>query len=230
MLCEDYFGILKFIRDRYHFIKRIINYKAGSVTVVADKLKVVDNEKLRTLFFIPNQDFIQVNFSRGNVATANSDISLFNSRLDILLSIHKEAISFYRSKVDAYNSYKHGLKLCLNGLGQGLSPEALNERKVSLSGNVFTLDNRKPNLPRLIISNIGNSAIRNNAVELLHDQNLLHLGLLHEVHIDQLVEISRKIATATTVLVANRTALIADAGKSTIKGHLEKYSFRKFGA
>ncbi len=233
MLCEDYFGILKFIRDRYDFIKRIVNYKAGSVTAIADKLKIVDNEKLRMLFFIPNQEFVQNSFLQDN-----SDINLFNSRLEMLLSGHNEAVSFYHSKVDAYNSYKHGLKLCLNGLGQDLNPETLNERKASLSGNVFKFDNKPKPTNGLMIPGMGNRAIRNNAAELLEDRNLLHLGLLYGVHIDQLIEIGRNILIAINILVDNRIALINSAGKSTIEvclpsGNTERltkvsYQFKDF--
>lgn len=217
MLCEDYFGILKFIRDRHYFVKRIVNYKAGSVAGVANKLKTISNDQVRRLFFIPDHEFVQINFTRGNVATANSDIKLFNSRLQMLLSSHNEAIRFYHSKIDAYNSYKHGLKLCLNGFGQGISEDALEERKKSLSAGVFKFENKNTNISGMILPNIANRAIRNNTLELFKDRNLLHFALLHEVHIDSLITMAKNIMSAITVLVANRTSLISDEGMSQIE-------------
>lgn len=217
MLCEDYFGILKLIRERHYFVKRIVTYRAGTITAIVDKLKKLNGSKLRTLFFIPDAGFIETNFARGNAATANSEIKTFNQRLQMLQDANNEAVSFYESNIDTYNLYKHGLKLCLNGLGQGLSAETIEERKNDLSADIWKFDNKNQRLTGMVIPNIGPIAIRNNAAELLKERNLLHLGIMNHMHIDHLIYIAKKILNAITILVANRTALINRKNSSHIE-------------
>lgn len=212
MLCEDYFGLLKFVREKMFFVKKMVSYSAGKVLQLNKSLAAADEATIRKLFFIPNAQLVEQSFARHNVGTANQSIKSFNRQLSILVDHHRYTIETYRKYSEAHNQYKHGLKLALNGFGGKIDPKALEQKKNELSSSIFIFENKHlreaAKKGGLMVPDIGIPEIRNNLKELSEERNLLRLELVHNVDIEWLIQTAKNIVVLTTILVSNRMEII----------------------
>ncbi|AJE98969.1 hypothetical protein [Pandoraea apista] len=221
MYCEDYLGLLKFIREKLYFVKHTVSYSAGSVVKIASRLRRLSREQTECLFFLPPISSVEVSFARQDVGAARSLIRQYSDGVERLISKHESAVRFYERHRDAHSQYKHGLKLCLNGLGGKLSEVELQRRRSETSGSVFILQNKTAmgaaGAGGIMLPDISVDAIRRNIPTLFDDRNLLHLETLYSVDIDELISIGKDICQLLNALVRNRVALIENEGLDRIE-------------
>lgn len=221
MYCEDYLSLLKFIREKLYFVKHTVSYSAGSVVNIASRLRKLSRQQTERLFFLPPISTVEVCFSRQDVGTAHSLTRQYLQGMDRLMSKHEFAVRFYERYRDAHSQYKHGLKLCLNGLGGKLSEEELQRRQRETSGSVFMLQNKTAigaaGAGGVILPDIAADAIRRNILTLFEDRNLLHLEPLYTIDIDELISIGKDVCQLLNTLVRNRVALIENEGSDRIE-------------
>jgi hypothetical protein len=221
MYCEDYLGLLKFIREKLYFVKNTVSYSAGSVVNIASRLRSLSREQTERLFFLPSMAFVEAGFNHQDSDTAYSSIQQYSQGVERLISKHQSAVCFYERYRDAHSQYKHGLKLCLNGMGGKLNENELQRRKSETSGSVFMLQNRTAmdaaDKGSLMLPDISVESISKNFRTLFDERNLLHLETLYSVDIDELVAIGKGICQLLNTLVGNRVALIENEGKGRIE-------------
>lgn len=221
MYCEDYLGLLKFIREKLYFVKRTVSYSAGSVVNIAGRLRTLSREQTECLFFLPPVATVEVSFARQDASTAHSLIQQYSQGVERIISKHESAVRFYERYRDAHSQYKHGLKLCLNGLGGKLREEELQRRRSETSGSVFILQNKMPmeaaGAGGVMLPDISVDAIQQNIRTLFDDRNLLHLETLYSVDIDELISIGKDICQLLNTVVQNRIALIDNEGRDQIE-------------
>lgn len=219
MYCEDYLSLLKFIREKLFFVKHTVSYSAGIVSNIASKLRAINHSQASRLFLLPSKDIIQISFARNNAGTAHSAIKTFSDGIDRLITIHESTIRFFERHRDHHIQYKHGLKLCLNGLGGKLADDEFMRRKQEYSGTVFVLQNKLAQEAYksggIMIPDISHSHIRNNLTTMFAERNLLHLEAL-DINIDHLIETAKGISRMLNIIVANRISLIDHASSKRI--------------
>ncbi|MBX3647945.1 MAG: hypothetical protein KIT42_15020 [Rhodocyclaceae bacterium] len=224
MYCEDYLSLLKFIREKHFFVKHTVSYTAGIVANIASRLRTISREQAERLFFLPPSEIVQTSFARTNAGTAYSSIQQFSEGIDRLIEKHQTTVRFFEQHRDAHAQYKHGLKLCLNGLGGELADEELQRRKREFSGSVFVLQNKPAKEAAraggVMIPDISVGPIRKNLAALFEERNLLHLETLYVVDIDGLIQMAKGISQLLNVLVANRIALIDNQSLHKIEADL----------
>ncbi len=220
MYCEDYLGLLKFIREKFYFVKRTVSYSAGSVVNIASRLRTVSREQTERLFFLPPIATVEASFARQDASTTQSSTQEYLQGVDRLISKHESAVSLYERYRDAHSQYKHGLKLCLNGFGGKLREEEVQRRRSETSGSVFILQNKMPmeaaGAGSVMLPDISADAIRRNIRTLFDERNLLHLETLYTVDIDELISIGKDICQLLNSLIHNRIALIENEDKDRI--------------
>ncbi len=222
MLCEDYFSLLRFIREPLRFVKKAISYSAGSVTNLPKKLREPDAEMLRKIFFIPGDDICTAVFAHHDLGNAHTNMQVLQAQLESLKGLHHSAITFYDKHSDFHIQYKHGLKLALRGLhGSQLPAEEVARRKQELSVPLFAFENKPTNQlgygSAMMIPDIGFEPIRKNLGLLHEDLNLLHLQFLHDVNINECIELGKKIVLLIQVLIDNRMSLVNNRGTRQLR-------------
>ncbi|HEX8963735.1 MAG TPA: hypothetical protein VF801_12100, partial [Rhodocyclaceae bacterium] len=212
MYCEDYLSLLKFVREKLYFVKNTVSYQAGIVTNIASRLRTVSREQAERLFFLPPLEMVQVCFARANAGTAYSSVQGFTEGVNRLIDLHQATVRFYEQHRDAHTQYKHGLKLCLAGLGGKPGDDELQRRRREFSGSVFMLQNKlaKEAAKRggIIIPDISCDPIRKNVETLFNERNLLHLEAVYAVDIDGLIEMAKGVSHLMNALIRNRIAMI----------------------
>jgi hypothetical protein len=215
MLCEDYFGLLRFIRESHLFIKKALAYAAGTVTAKSRMLGELSRDDARRLFFIPTEELISAVFAI-DPATRDEKVSALTAKVDHLRVLHRTATTFFEQHKDFHVQYKHGLKLCINGLHLSLPDAEVARRKQELSAPLFAFESKPlfsqgyrsaPFIPAFADPRIGP-----HAATLLQDLNLLHIEFLDNVDIDDLVSKAKHIVILMDILIRNRLALIEHAG------------------
>ncbi|AXA78100.1 hypothetical protein ACOTC8_10120 [Achromobacter xylosoxidans] len=221
MYCEDYLGLLKFIREKLYFVKHTVSYSAGSIVNIASRLRQLSREQTERLFFLPPISTVAVSLARQDVDAMHSSLQQYSEGVKRLISKHESAVRFYERYRDAHSQYKHGLKLCLNGLGGKLSEEELRRRRSETSGSVFILQNKTSmgaaHAGSVMLPDISVDVIRRNIQTLFDDRNLLHLETLYSIDIDELISIGKDICQLLSTLVRNRVALIENKDRDWIE-------------
>lgn len=222
MLCEDYFVILRYIRETREFVKKAVYYRAGEVTALPPNLEKPNDETLRRMFFVPVGSLIETSLARSSVATANGELRDIDNMLKEMDADHRSIVLFHRGHSYFQGQYKHGLKLALNGLGGNgpMKPEELARRKSEFKGPLWYFENRDQSRALesggLMVPDITNAALRNGLAYLAQTNNMLRLGYLRLADIDYLIATARHIVGLISTMVNNRVQLIQNARENKI--------------
>ncbi|MCX5542589.1 hypothetical protein M3A49_24335 [Paraburkholderia sp. CNPSo 3076] len=221
MLCEDYFSLLRFLREPLRFVKKAIAYSAGSVTTLSKSLREPNAGALRKLFFLPSADVCGSFFANHDLSTAHTNALTLDAQVQSLKSLHHDAIAFYDKHSDFHVQYKHGLKLALHGL-HGVLPEAeIGRRKQELSAPLFAFENKPVSQlgygSSMFLPNIKFEPLTKHLGALHEDLNLLHIQFLDNVDIDQCIGLGKKIVQLLNVLIENRLSLVTNNGTRRLR-------------
>ncbi|CAN7472501.1 hypothetical protein [Paraburkholderia hospita] len=221
MLCEDYFALLRFIREPLYFVKRAVNYKAGSVTTLSKALRHPTDDMLRRMFFIPSPKIMTSVFAEHSLASANENINALAGQLNYLRELHDSAMGFHEKHKDFHVQYKHGLKLALSGLHESLPDAEIDRRKREFSAPLFAFENKPMSElgyeSAMFIPGFGYPSIGNNLGKLHGDLNLLHIQFLHDVDIDNWISLARKVVKLINFLISNRLSIIDNEGVRKVR-------------
>ncbi|MEX3923082.1 hypothetical protein AB4Y36_03535 [Paraburkholderia sp. BR10936] len=221
MLCEDYFGLLRFTREPFFFVKKTISYSAGRITTLPKSLSDPTDESLHKLFFIPTSDITTAIFANADLATANASVEMLREQIGFLQRSHRIAVDFYQKHKDFHVQYKHGLKLALYGLHGSIPPEEVERRKKELSAPLFSFENKPVDQlgsgSAMFIPDIRFAPVRNNIGRLHKDLDLLHIQFLYDIDINELIAIAKRIVKLNNILISNRMSLIENEHRDRLR-------------
>lgn len=215
MLCEDYFCLLRYIRETRYFVKKAIYYSAGEVTKLPNQVEKPTIEMLRKMFFIPGEKFIESSFARANLATANSELNEVDRLLKEMEANHRSTVLFHRNHSYIQGQYKHGLKLVLHEQSGSMKKEELARRKTEFKGPLWYFENkdqeRMLDYGATMIPDFSSQGFRKNFAHLAATRNMLRIGLLRNIDIDYLIAVARNTIGLVSALINNRLSLIDNA-------------------
>ncbi|WP_033535871.1 hypothetical protein [Caballeronia zhejiangensis] len=221
MLCEDYFSILRFIREPLFFVKKALSYSAGAVTNLPLWLSTPNDSTLRRMFFVPSEEITTAHYAYKDVSTAHAATIELEEHLECLKGLHKESVDFFKKHSDFHIQYKHGLKLALSGLHGSIPDDEVARRKLSYSAPLFAFENKPVGQlgygAAMMILGIQFDPLRSNLSTLIKDLNLLHIQFLDAVDIDNCINLAKKLVQLIHALIANRIELIRHAGTDRIE-------------
>jgi hypothetical protein len=227
MYCEDLFLMLKFIRDKEYFVKKVVKYDAGKVTNLVDKLERFCADQILKLFMVPSVKYLEQNLKKSTQLAEDKQRPLhqYKQAVETLQRYLKDIIAAFRYYEFFYNQYKHGLTVALKPFRDQLPQETIEQMRQDLSGFPVCYDNdtikvtlKKGRLKNtaLIIPSL-HPSIKPYLRELMEEQNLLRY-YMQEVRLDDLIETTRKIAVLLLCLISNRLDFVSpeNAGYNTV--------------
>jgi hypothetical protein len=224
MLAEDYFSLLKYIRDPYHFVRHMVNYSAGGVTDFGLRLGDVSDDKFRKLYMIPwsKNEFQKSNLSLSK-ESLNQAFEYFEKGIVRIRKNNDEIVKFYKTHSKYHGQYKHGLKLCLNGFGSDISADEIETRKKSLGGSLWGFDSvlkgkKVADTGGILIPDFSKPEIMMNTKRLIEDNNFLHITFKEEINIEDLIRFSKTVLENVNCLRDNRISII-DEPENIIRLH-----------
>lgn len=217
MYCEDFFALLKFIREAEYFVQKIIQYSAGKVTNVADRIEKSSEADILKAFMVPDVAYLQSIFSASPQPESEKVESLeqYSSGTSKIIQYVRETVATFRQYEFFYNQYKHGLTVALKPFGSfKLPPETILQRQVELTGDLVCYDNdtieavfnRTSASPTLMFPDLGPN-IMPFISQLMAERNCLRWHP-SKANINDLIEAARKVAVLISCLIHNRCDFI----------------------
>ena len=228
MYCEDLFLMLKLIRDKEYFVKKVVQYQAGTVTNLVGKLEKFSADQILKLFMVPSVKYLEqiLKMSRQSAEDKQRSLYQYKQAVETLQMYLKDIITTFRYYEFFYNQYKHGLTVALKPFPAPLPQETIEQMRQDLFGFPVCYDNdtievtiKKGRLKNtaLIIPSL-HSSIKPYLRELIEERNLLRYYAPDNVRLDDLIEIARKIAVLLLCLISNRLGFVSpkNAGYNTV--------------
>lgn len=210
MYSEDLFAFLRAAHSKTHFVQKLITYKAGQVTNLADHLLRLNQDEVAKLFFLPRRSWLAAN--AGSSSPSPDEVKQFTEAYDEAISRFvsdlQSVVSTFKVLGEFYLQYKHGLTVALRVLGNPLDDEEINRRKQSDDGFlcVYENDNLAGTVKRkrAVIPNLA-PEIQPYLNELLADRNLLkHFFPLDSLGLSRIIEDAGKVYRLLYCSVRNR--------------------------
>ena len=208
---------MKFIRDQENFIKDIVQYWASKVTKVSKKIESLSTEDLVKAYMIPDKHYLDQVMSLQSEEHKENQMKQYEKGVNLLRDYTKEVIESFKKFNFYYNQYKHGLTIALRPFSSQMSRKEMLKRKESLYGYPICYDNesfdesiKKGKLPQgnIMIPDIDHS-FRRHLIELQEEGNLLRYHMGHEVDIQELIAIGKKVCVLINILIKNRFDFVA---------------------
>jgi hypothetical protein len=212
--CEDLFALLKFLRERTEFVKRMTSYSAGQVTNFGRSLADASDSDIRKCFLIPDPERVKEGMSKADDPQAQIDV--IEQGVTRLVSLTRNVVGWYLTYEFFHVQYKHGLKLPFRPFGGGQLPsETIKERQETVIGHLlaFTNENlaamlaRPPEQRAIMVPNAGGATTAHLA-QLIQERALLRYQMSGPpVDLDDVVGISRTVTRLLRIGAANRISV-----------------------
>lgn len=212
MYLEDFFALIKFIREDEQFTQKIVTYWANKVNRVSNSLEKLDEESLLKAFMIPSKKYVVEIMKEQSDEIKSTNLRLYEEGTKKIITDTKEVLAAFKKYRFYYNQYKHGLTVALKPFGGTLDKKTIEERKNGLFGLPICYDNQTietmfedGRLPSgsMMIPNL-TADIQGGISQLQKEKNLLRYYLEQEVHINDLIKTAVKIQTLIRTLILNR--------------------------
>jgi hypothetical protein len=210
--CEDLFAVLMFLREQLEFAKRMLSYKAGTVTGFGGRLRALDDDAIRRLFIVPDASLVADGLAGSEDPTGG--LVVFNHAVARLVERVRLVAEWYAIYEDFHIQYKHGLKLAMRPYGDP-TPEAIDERRATVDGALLAFTSEPISamvkgpaqqqgmiFPNLI------PEVRAHLASLVEDRAVLRYKMSGPpVDLDEVVEISGTVVQLLRIAAANRLAI-----------------------
>jgi len=219
--CEDLFAVLMFLREQLEFAKRMLSYKAGTVTQFGMRLRELDDEAIRRLFIVPDASLVEGGLTGSEDLSGH--LAVFNDAVARLAQRVRRVAEWYATYEDFHVQYKHGLKLAMRPYGDP-TLEAIDERRANVSAALMAFTN-EPISAMLRGSSQQQGMIFPNLIP----EAQAHLAALVEeravlrykmsgppVDLNEVVEISGTVVQLLRIAAANRLAVASGLGEGSI--------------
>lgn len=212
--CEDLFALLRFLRERTEFVKRMTSYSAGQVTGFGASLADTTNEEIRKLFLMPDKNAVVAGMAKAEDSAAA--IAAVETGVDRLVALIRGVVDWYLRYQFFHVQYKHGLKVPLRPVGSGPLPAAtVEQRKENVKAPLIAYTNeplaaflKRPPGQQAIIIPSATPTIAPHLNELMRDRALLRYQMSGpEVDLDDVVEISFTVLRLLRIARANRLSV-----------------------
>ncbi len=210
--CEDLFAVLKFLRDRLEFVKRITSYKPGRVTQFGSGLAQADGETIRRLFIVPSSEVVKAGLAEAEAP--DTVVAAVEEAVERLIVQVRNIAQWYVIYESFHIDYKHGLQLAMRPFGNP-TDEAIAQRQQSVESTLvaFTSEPISAMLKRpaqqhgMTFPNLIEEA-RPYLNELVSERALLRYQMSGPpVDMDEIVALSANVTQLLQVAAANRLAV-----------------------
>lgn len=212
---EDFFALLKFVRDPINFAKHIASYKAGQVVQFGRSLASAPDAEIRRAFMVPSAEVV----AEGMAAAEDPSAACREVEEGVvrLVNLTRQVAEWYLDNEFFHLQYKHGLKLPLSRpFGGNLPDSTITERRNSVKAPLIAYTNeplaetlkRPPSQQSVLIPDLG-PTVRPHLAKLVADRALLRYQLGGaDVDLDDVVQMSWSISRLLTITRENRLFLI----------------------
>lgn len=216
MSCEDFFLLLRGIREREYFIRDTVRYSAGKVTTLIPKIASFGTERLCRALMLPSRTEIESRLEAQdcNKPETQDALERYSSLAHQAAARVQDATRAYKEYEELYNQYKHGLTVGLRPFGNEPGEEMIAELKVNLGGTLMFFDNdpievafAKGNLQGGTAFFAGGAAHKH-MMPLIAERNFLRYASGGFVTIDELIGVVLNLSVLGHCLINNRLALM----------------------
>jgi hypothetical protein len=211
--CEDLFALLKFLRERTDFVKRMTSYSAGQVTGFGAALSDKSDDEIRRLFLIPDRKTVAEGMQKAEDSV--TAIGVVEAGVERLVSLTRRVVDWYLRFQFFHAQYKHGLKIPLRPFSSGPLPSTtVDQRKNDVKAPLIAYTNeplsaflkRPPDQRAIMIHNTPTIAPHLN--KLIEDRALLRYQMSGpEVDLDEVVGISQTVLRLLMIAMLNRLSI-----------------------
>lgn len=212
---EDLFAFINACEKPEFFLRKIVNYSAGSVTNNIKNAKFSTKSILKQ-FHLPN--FLETCSEEEKQSDVGQKII---SSTDRLIKIISETVEFYKKHEFFYNQYKHGLTVALRPYRNYTEDEIDLDKKGKFGPNpLVAIDNRNfKDAPKNQYGNTGyllmpsfDEITRINMQELQRENNLLRFVMTPEgTNMEILVNQAAKTKRCIQLLIHNFLQIISES-------------------
>lgn len=206
--CEDLFALIRYLRETSDFAKRMANYAAGKITAYGARFAGADIDLVSRAFLVPDTATVTAGLQEApDPKAAAAAVEAGRARLADMV---RRVAAFYVAHEDFHVQYKHGLKLPLRPFGDP-TREVIEERKIGVRQSLFTyttdpiaaMVRRQEQSMMFVLGEVQQAHLS----ELVQERNVLRLRLLHEVDLNEIVDLSHTVMRLLQVAQTNRLAL-----------------------